>query len=109
MDIFGRKYLEHIRQHLFEADMLSPSSCAKHLGISESYMHRLFAQRGLRFSRYILDQRLDAAYVLLQNKTLRTNNTIASIAYQCGFKDPGHFSRVFKQRFNASPRDYRSL
>lgn len=104
-----QQILEYIGQHLFEADMMSPSACAKRLGISESYMHRLFAQRGLRFSRYILNQHLDAAYVLLQNKTLRTSNTIASIAYQCGFKEPGHFSRVFKQRFNVSPRDCGSL
>ncbi|MEJ2676688.1 MAG: helix-turn-helix domain-containing protein [Acidihalobacter sp.] len=101
-----QQVLEYIERYLFEADTLSPSACAQAIGISESYLHRLFAQRGLKFSRYILDQRLDAAHALLQSSAFRAHS-IASIAYQCGFKDPAHFSRQFKQHFEMSPRDCR--
>lgn len=99
--------LKHIERYLFEADTLSPSACAQAIGISESYLHRLFAQRGLRYSRYLLDQRLEAAFALLQCSTFKTHS-IASVAYQCGFNDPAHFSRLFKQRFGVSPRNCRA-
>ena len=37
-----------------------------------------------------------------------SNKRIAEIAQDCGFEDPLYFSRVFKQQFTMSPRQYRS-
>ena len=102
-----QQVLGYIEQHLFEVDDLSAGSSAKAIGVSERYLHRLFAQRGLRFSKVVLERRLDAAHALVTNTTRQTHS-IASIAYQCGFKEPAHFSRLFKQRFGKSPREYRS-
>lgn len=99
--------LDHIEQHLFEADALAATSCALAIGVSERYLHRLFAQRGLRFSKTVLERRLDSAHSLLQDMTCRTHS-IASIAYQCGFKEPAHFSRLFRQRYGMSPRECRT-
>ncbi len=99
--------LDHVERHLFDADALLPASCARAIGISERYLHRLFAQRGHRFSRFVMDRRLDAARGLLG--CAGNGLSIASVAYQCGFLDPAHFSRLFKRRYGLSPRDYRAV
>ena len=88
----------------FAEEGLSPESCARQVGISERYLHRLFSQRGLSFSRTVQALRLDMAQrLLLQPLPL----DIASIAFQCGFASPAHFSRCFKQRFNQAPSAFR--
>jgi AraC-like DNA-binding protein len=99
--------LEYVEQHLYDADDLSAMTCAQAIGVSERYLHRLFAQRGLRFSRTVLAKRLEAAQAMLQCEAYR-EQAIASIAYQCGFKDPAHFSRLFKARYGVSPRNCRT-
>lgn len=102
-----QQVLNYIEQHLFDCDVLSPRACAQAVDVSESYLHRLFAQRGLRFSKIVLERRLDTAHALLQCGSYRSH-TIASIAYQCGFKEAAHFSRLFKQRYGVSPRECRA-
>ncbi len=96
-----------IDQHLFDTEALSPSACAKALGVSERYLHRLFAQRGERFTRSVMGRRLDGAFDMLRGQR-HQSHSIASIAYQCGFNDPRHFSAQFKRRFGMSPRDCRA-
>ena len=94
--------LEYLEQHAYDADDLSAAACAQAMGVSERYLHRLFAERGLRFSRTVLGKRLAAAQAMLQSAAYR-EKAIASIAYECGFKDPAHFSRLFKARYGMSP------
>jgi AraC-like DNA-binding protein len=55
----------------------------------------------------VLAKRLEAAQAMLLCESYR-EQAIASIAYQCGFKDPAHFSRLFKARYGASPRNCRT-
>ena len=88
----------------FAEESLSPESCARQVGISPRYLHWLFAQRGLSFSHTVQALRLDQAQALLRQSL---GLDIASIAFQCGFASPAHFSRCFKQRFNLSPRAFR--
>ncbi len=65
------------------------SAFRKHLGVTPSrYIWRLRAVRGLN---------------LLQ----QTGLTISEIAYQCGYKNPYHFSRQIKQVFKRSPSELR--
>ena len=59
-------------------------------------------KRTLRFSRTVLGKRLAAAQAMLQSAAYR-ESAIASIAYECGFKDPAHFSKLFKARYVMSP------
>jgi len=102
-----QQVLGYLEEHLYDADDLSAFACAQAIGISERYLHRLCAQRGLRFSRTVLDKRLDTAQAMLQCEAYR-KQSIASIAYQCGFKDPAHFSRLFRQRYGMSPSSCRA-
>ena len=98
--------LDYIEHHLFDAEGLSVMACAQAIGVSQRYLHRLFSQRGQRFSSTVQQRRLEAARTLLQTSSFRTQ-LIASVAYQCGFQDPAHFSRLFRQRFGMSPRECR--
>lgn len=53
--------------------------------------------------RYLWQFRLDRSESLLRH----TDASIATIAEQCGFTSPFHFSRLFKQRHQLSPSQYR--
>jgi AraC-like DNA-binding protein len=52
--------------------------------------------------RWILNKRLDHAAGLMLNQT----SNITQIAFESGFEDVSHFSRVFKDKFGQSPRAY---
>jgi len=53
--------------------------------------------------KWLLRKRLDYSAALL--RTSRLN--VTEIAFESGFEDVSHFSRVFKGRFNVSPLSYR--
>jgi AraC family transcriptional activator of tynA and feaB len=104
----GRRWqsvLAHIDAHLTEAD-LSPGTCAQALNLSSRYIHALFAERQLRFSRYVLEKRLELSRTQLEDRRL-ARYSIASLAYRCGFADAAHFSRVFARRFGMAPGAWR--
>jgi AraC family transcriptional activator of pobA len=42
-----------------------------------------------------------------ERELMYTDRSISEIAFDCGFKDPAHFSRFFAQRAGHSPRNYR--
>lgn len=87
---------------------LSPALVAARVGVSVSYLHRLFADTGCSFGRWTLGRRLDRARRDLEDP-VRRHWTIAQIALEYGFEDPAHFSRVFKGRFGVTPRQSRAV
>lgn len=54
---------------------------------------------------YIQNYRLRQAKALLKH----TNKSSTSIANECGFFDGAHFSRLFKEKYQVSPSQYRVL
>lgn len=54
---------------------------------------------------YIQNYRLRQAKSMLKH----TNNSLTSIANDCGFCDSAHFSRLFKEKYQVSPSKYRSM
>ena len=52
---------------------------------------------------WLKDRRLDLA----QHKVLTSDLNINHISFECGFEDPSHFIRVFKQKYNLTPHQYR--
>jgi transcriptional regulator GlxA family with amidase domain len=68
------------------------------------YIARLFKKyAGIRPYDYLMKLKTDNALNLL----VTSNLSIKKIAFMSGFTDPGHFSRVFKKRFDLSPESYR--
>jgi AraC-like DNA-binding protein len=95
-----------IRRHL-TSHHLSPELIARQLRCSRAHLYRAFAAQGETVAGYIRDLRLRRAYELLARDNIRREQ-IGDIAYRCGFEDPVHFTRLFRQRFGLTPRELRS-
>ena len=85
---------------------VSIPEAASRSGLSANQFIRRFSQAyGITPYRYLLGLRLDRASRLLRE----TGRSITDIAYGCGFNDGNYFSRAFRSRFSASPREYRKV
>lgn len=100
-----RRVTETIRGRCHESD-LDPAKVAAAVGLSRRYVHMLFASAGTTFSRELYDCRLQRARRLLCNKRF-DGLGIAEIAWNCGFSEPSHFTRRFRDRFGSTPSAYR--
>jgi AraC family transcriptional regulator, positive regulator of tynA and feaB len=98
--------LAFCRQHLHDAD-LSPQHAADHLGISIRTLHSRFRQIGQSFNRFLLEHRLEACRAALRDENRRSLN-ISEIAYRWGFSDLSHFNKMFRARFDMTPREWRN-
>lgn len=83
---------------------LSNAFLASICGISEVYFRKAFAaQFGMTPHRYIVDIRIEKAKQLLSEG----NRKIGAVAESCGFSEPYHFCRVFKEKCGMTPSEYR--
>ncbi len=96
---------EILRERCHEQD-LDPSAVAASLGLSRRYIHVLFAGMGTTFSRELYSCRLQRAQRLLSDRRY-DGVGIAEIAWNCGFSEPSHFARRFRQCFGMPPLAYR--
>jgi AraC-like DNA-binding protein len=85
---------------------LTPGSLASDQGISLRYLHHLFARAGTTFGTQLMRLRLDAARRLLDDGRWAALG-IADVAARCGFSEPSHFARRFRQAFGQAPQVYR--
>ncbi len=76
------------------------------LGVSKFHMHRIFKNEfGKNVYESIKSIRLQkASSLLLTNK----NSTITQIAKMCGYSSQTSFSKVFKEKFLMTPKEWRS-
>ncbi|MBQ8103509.1 MAG: helix-turn-helix transcriptional regulator [Afipia sp.] len=88
----------------------NPALCladiAAHQGISSSYVRKLFAAEGTRFTAFVLDTRLEYVSRMLLDPDNRAQS-ISAIALKCGFNDISYFNRVFRKRYGCTPSDLR--
>jgi len=88
---------------------LAPTKVATVFKITPRYMHRIFAEFGTdreTVGQYILARRLEEC--ARQFRDLKAAHLkITDIAFVWGFNSMTHFSRVFKERYGASPRCFR--
>jgi AraC-like DNA-binding protein len=85
---------------------LDPGEVARALGISTRYLHALLAESGATFSAALNRVRLTRASEMLADVRL-DGLQVAEISWRCGYLDPSYFTRVFRQRFGACPREWR--
>jgi AraC-like DNA-binding protein len=95
----------YILTHLRDPE-LSMLRAAAAVGISPRYASDLMAAEQISFRSYIQAQRLERCRRDLSDPALMARH-IGDIAFAWGFNDLAHFSRIFKQRFGASPREWR--
>lgn len=108
LDNRQRKYLtaaqEYVDAHYMDSG-LSLNVIAEHLGISPSYLSRIFSEmRGIRFTQYLNDLRIEKAKELLADE----NRLIRDISQEVGFLTIQSFMRNFKAKTGVTPGEYRS-
>jgi AraC family transcriptional regulator len=97
-----RQVLDYIRSHLSQD--LSIIDLAQVAGMSHYYFLRLF-KKSMHVTprQYIIQMRIDRAKELLRSREL----SIADIALQCGFTNQSHFTNIFRQLTETTPKAYR--
>lgn len=83
---------------------ISRNDVARASGLSPSHFSHLISEKlGRTFSDLLTQFRVDRAAFLLT----RTDNDLAQIAFDCGFCDQSHFTKVFRTRRGLTPKQYR--
>lgn len=91
---------EYINEHLHED--ISLQDVADKMFFSTVYFSRFFKkQTGETFSNYLLRTRMEYALKLLEK-----NKKVTEISEACGYHDPSYFTRIFKEYFKYTPKDY---
>ena len=74
---------------------------------SKRALHKAFEDHGTSLHRYLWHARLELARRQLEDPRESTRS-ITSILLGAGFSSAAHFSRMFRQRYGASPREWRA-
>jgi AraC-like DNA-binding protein len=95
-----------IEVHLDDAE-LNPEAVARAHHISTRYLHKLFEEHPVPVARFIRDRRLERIRQDLVAPELYAQ-PVSAVAARWGMPDSNRFSRVFRERYGMSPRDYRA-
>lgn len=99
-DFILEEIKEFVQEHLHED--ISLQDVADKMFFSTVYFSRFFKkQTGETFSNYLLRTRMEYAVKLLQK-----NKKVTEISEACGYHDPSYFSRIFKEYYKYTPKDY---
>jgi AraC family transcriptional regulator, positive regulator of tynA and feaB len=97
---------DYAAKHLYED--LTPALIARANDISARTLHRVVRfQAGMSVSQWIKQTRLERCAADMRDPAMR-HRSITEIAFNWGFNSAAHFSRVFRQQFERSPREYRT-
>lgn len=99
------RLLERLDECALEPDVTAAGLAAS-FKISTRYLHGLFAAAGTTYGHELYRIRLERAAQLLRDKRF-AQASISEIAARCGFADPSHFARRFREKFQATPGSYR--
>lgn len=94
-----------IRDRCHEAG-LSPADIADDHGISKRYLHYLCAQAGTTFRNELMRVRLDVGLRLLSDHRF-DSLSVGEVTARCGFVEPSHFARRFREAFGQGPTEFR--
>lgn len=103
-DPFMQQVLAFVEKNIgnSEADV---GQMAEACAVSRSVLQRRTKQlMGLSPADFLHEARIKHACTLLDT----TDQTVAEVAYHCGFNDPKYFSRCFKQSVGMSPTEYKA-
>ena len=100
-----RDLMVTLRDRLEETD-LSPLVVAAQHGVSKRTLHYAFAAAGTTFVEQLMKLRLERAREILADAR-QSAPRIEDVATRCGFTDPSHFARRFRQKYGHAPLQYR--
>ena len=95
----------HFRERSLDKGLPTVQLLSEQLNVSSSYLSDMLRElTGQNAQQQIHNFLIGEAKILLTTTTLSTSE----IAYQLGFDYPQSFSRLFKQKTNSSPSDFRN-
>lgn len=93
---------KYIDEHL--SDEITVQQLGSIVNISPTYLCALFKhETGCTIGSYIRVHRLEYAAKLLKNGSLK----LYDVAYEAGYPNPSHFSKLFKKQYGCTPSEYR--
>jgi AraC family transcriptional regulator len=99
-----RRAVEYLHAHARET--ISLTALAQRVDVDPSHLARTFREHyGCTMSDYVRKLRVEYA----RHELLGTAKSLSAIAYDAGFADQAHFSRVFKQLTGLTPGAFRRL
>lgn len=99
-DLF-KSTIDYINENIQKP--LPISKVAQYIGVSESYLHRLFKKNmGISILNYIQNQKMQLALSLL-----RKGHSAQSVSEMVGYEYYATFSNVFKKIFEAPPNEFK--
>jgi AraC-like DNA-binding protein len=99
-----RDKLHFVRDYLVEhyAQPLSLSGLSKLSGLNEFKLKKGFRELfNSSVMDFLISYRLEQARELLRN----TTKNISEVAYETGYSSPSYFSKAFKKKYGASPKN----
>lgn len=98
-----RAAVRYIRSNYGDSE-LTNARLAAECKISEVYFRKLFVKHfKISPKQYVIELRVQKAKQMLTEGVA----TVAAVSEQCGFTNPYHFSRIFKQHTGSTPSEYR--
>lgn len=96
--------LSYIRKHVYETELMKISALADTFNMTNSALSAYFKKHtGDSLHHYILLYRLHLVKYRLKN----TEFTVSEIAYQMGFTDESHLTRIFKKYNQVTPKKFK--
>jgi transcriptional regulator GlxA family with amidase domain len=96
------KVFEYMNQNFDKP--VSLSEAAKIANMTDVSFSRFFKRRtGITFIDSLMEMRLGQASRLL----IDTTQSVAEVAYNCGFNNISNFNRIFKKKKNCTPKEFR--
>jgi AraC-like DNA-binding protein len=106
-DVTSARVKAYIERHLADPE-LSVNSIAASCAMSVRTIHRAFeSDPAGSVSDYIWARRLRHCAASLRDP-IQVHRSITDVCFSWGFNSTSHFSRLFKERFGVSPREYRT-
>ncbi|WP_405223835.1 AraC family transcriptional regulator [Dokdonia sp. Asnod1-B02] len=97
--------LNYIRQHVYDRDKMKVAAIAERLSMTSSGLSAYFKKKtGDSLHHYIIMYKLHLVKYRLKN----TDFTVSEIAYQLGFTDESHLTRIFKKYNEMTPKQYKT-
>jgi AraC-like DNA-binding protein len=101
------RIMEYIRLHLREPELSASQIAAAH-HVSVRQLYKILAAHGIVLGEWIRTHRLEECRKEI-GSAANSAIPIASVARRWGFTDPSSFARMFRTRYDMSPREWRDL
>jgi AraC-like DNA-binding protein len=98
--------VEHyVLEHLADRRLCASQIASRHHVSVRQLYYVWSATHDQSLAEWMMRKRLERG----SRELLRTDDPVGQVARRCGFADGAHFSRRFRDRYAASPREWRAL